>query len=164
RARRAIRHSEPTPRRAMAVGDQTVALDEATLERIQEEMRDRGIGAWLLYDFHGLNPVASRILGLPAMTRRYLVLIPAEGRPAALTHRIEQQPWQGWIGENRVYLGWRELEAGLAALLRGHEEVAMEYAAGDAVPYVDRVPAGVAEMVRAAGARIVSSADLVSAF
>lgn len=148
----------------MAVVDQTVALDEATLERIQEEMRDRGIGAWLLYDFHGLNPVASRILGLPAMTRRYLVLIPAEGRPAALTHRIEQQPWQGWIGENRVYLGWRELEAGLAALLRGHEEVAMEYAAGDAVPYVDRVPAGVAEMVRAAGARIVSSADLVSAF
>jgi Xaa-Pro aminopeptidase len=40
----------------------------------------------------------------------------------------------------------------------------MEYSAGDAVPYVDRVPAGVIEMVRAAGATIVTSADLISRF
>src|SRR5207253_2553223 len=35
---------------------------------------------------------------------------------------------------------------------------------GDAVPYLDRVPAGVIEMVRNAGATVVSSADLVSSF
>jgi Xaa-Pro aminopeptidase len=40
----------------------------------------------------------------------------------------------------------------------------MEYSPGDAVPYLDRVPAGVLEMVRNAGANVVSSADLVSAF
>jgi len=40
----------------------------------------------------------------------------------------------------------------------------MEYSPGDAVPYLDRVPAGVIEMVRAAGATVVTSADLVSAF
>jgi Xaa-Pro aminopeptidase len=40
----------------------------------------------------------------------------------------------------------------------------MEYSPGDAVPYLDRVPAGVLEMVRNAGADVVSSADLVSAF
>jgi Xaa-Pro aminopeptidase len=42
--------------------------------------------------------------------------------------------------------------------------VAMEYSPGDAVPYLDRIPAGVIEMVRAAGATIVSSADLVTQF
>jgi Xaa-Pro aminopeptidase len=40
----------------------------------------------------------------------------------------------------------------------------MEYSPGDAVPYLDRVPAGVLEMVRSAGADVVSSADLVSRF
>ena len=38
----------------------------------------------------------------------------------------------------------------------------MEYSAGDAVPYLDRVPAGVVEMVRSAGAEVVTSADLVT--
>jgi Xaa-Pro aminopeptidase len=43
--------------------------------------------------------------------------------------------------------------------------IAMEYSAGDAVPYLDRVPAGVLEMVRTAGAtEIVSSGELVSRF
>jgi Xaa-Pro aminopeptidase len=40
----------------------------------------------------------------------------------------------------------------------------MEYSRGDAVPYVDRVPAGVVDMVRAAGAEVVSSGELISRF
>ena len=44
------------------------------------------------------------------------------------------------------------------------KRVAMEYSAGDAVPYLDRVPAGVIEMVRAAGATVMSSGELVSRF
>jgi Xaa-Pro aminopeptidase len=39
----------------------------------------------------------------------------------------------------------------------------MEYSAKDAVPYLDRVPAGVVELVRAAGAQVVSSSELVTA-
>ncbi|MDB4950388.1 MAG: putative family peptidase [Gemmatimonadetes bacterium] len=147
----------------MAVVEQTVSLTEDTLSRIQDELRALGLDGWLLYNFHGNNPIAARILGLPAMTRRWFVLLPAEGRPVAVTHRIEQQPWTGWIGENRPYLAWRELEERLADLVRGRQ-VALEYSAADAVPYVDLVPAGVVEMLSAAGARLASSADLVSAF
>jgi Xaa-Pro aminopeptidase len=40
----------------------------------------------------------------------------------------------------------------------------MEYVEGDAVPYTDRVPAGVLEMVRACGVEVATSSDLVSAF
>lgn len=139
-------------------------MNAATLERIQRELQAAGLDGWLLWDFHGANPIAGQLLGLPVLTRRYFVLLPAEGRPLALTHRIEQQPWENWPGEKRVYLSWRELDAGLAEMLAGRQRVAMEYVPGDAVPYVDRAPAGVVELVRAAGPEIVSSADLVSTF
>lgn len=148
----------------MPVTDQTVSLQPETVDRIRQELRARDLDAWLLYDFHGLNPVASHLLGIPALSRRYFVLIPAQGEPVALTHRIEQQPWVGWIGENRPYLSWRELEAGLAELLRGLGRVAMEYAERDAIPYVDRVPSGVVEMVMETGVQVVTSGELISAF
>src|SRR6202040_2439357 len=61
------------------------------------------------------------------------------------------------------YSSWRTLESMLAKLVKG-KRVAMEYSPGDAVPYLDRIPAGVLEMVRNAGATVVSSAELVSTF
>jgi Xaa-Pro dipeptidase len=148
----------------MAVTEATVALTSDTVARIQEELRAHGVDGWLLYNFKGNNAVAGNLLGLPALTRRYFVWIPTGGRPVAVTHRIEQQPWTGWIGDNWPYSSWRELESRLAQLLPGNPRVAMEYAPEDAVPYVDTVPAGVIEMIRATGARPVTSGDLVSAF
>ena len=47
--------------------------------------------------------------------------------------------------------------------MRGHR-IATEILPGDAVPYVDRVLARVIEMVRQAGAVVVSSGELVSRF
>ena len=148
----------------MAVTEQTVALTAPTIARIQHELRARGLDGWLLYDFRGMNPVAGALLGLPALTRRYFVLVRAEGAPVALTHRIEQQPWTGWTGEKRVYSSWREMEAELASILAGVRRVAMEYSPGDAVPVVDRVPAGIVELVRAAGVEPEGSGDLISYF
>ena len=147
----------------MAVVEQTVSLTAETVERVRQEVRAHGADGWL-FNFQGSNAVASNLLGLPAMTRRWFVWLPAEGEPVAITHRIEQQPWSTWVGENWPYSSWRELESRLAQLLGGNPRVAMEYAERDAVPYVDRVPAGVIEMVRATGARVVTSADMVSAF
>jgi Xaa-Pro dipeptidase len=148
----------------MAVTSQTVSLTSEALARVQEQLRAQRLDGWLLFNFHGLNPIASALLGLGALSRRYAVLIPAVGVPVALTHRIEQQPWKGWIGERRVYLSWRELESELAAMLSGIRSVAMEYSPGGAVPYVDMLPAGVLEQVRATGVEVRSSAELVSAF
>ena len=68
----------------------------------------------------------------------------------------------GRVGQGGVQLV-AHARVSLGALVRG-KRVAMEYSPGDAVPYLDRVPAGVLEMVRAAGATVVSSAELVTAF
>lgn len=148
----------------MAVVEEAVALGPEMVERIQQALGELGLDGWLLYDFRGNNPVSAHVLGLPAMTRRWFVLVPAAGTPIAITHRIEQQPWRNWIGENRPYLSWQELEATLRETLAGHGSIAMEYSPDDGVPYIDRMPAGVVEMVRAAGVTVQSSADLVSIF
>ena len=141
-------------------------LQPHSLPALQSALDKAGFDGWLLYDFHGLNPVAVGMLELPGMTtRRFFVYIPRSGTPVAITHAIEQGPWVGWPANWRKekYSSWRSLESLLAELING-KRVAMEYSPGDAVPYLDRVPAGVIEMVRNAGATVVSSADLVSAF
>ena len=141
-------------------------LNQQSLSDVQAAIGQAGLDGWLLYDFHGLNPVAVGLLGLTGMgTRRIFVFIPRSGTPTAITHAIEQGPWREWPSQwgKTVYSGWRELESQLATVVAG-KKVAMEYSPGDAVPYLDRVPAGVLELVRGSGATVVSSADLVSRF
>jgi len=141
-------------------------LTPDTLPAIQAALGEMGLDGWLLFDFRGTNPIASSMLGLEGMvTRRCFGFVPTRGLPIALTHAIEQQPWRRWPAAwpREVYSGWRSLEELLAKHIRG-KRVAMEYSPGDGVPYLDRIPAGVIEMVRAAGATVVTSADLVSRF
>jgi len=136
----------------------------ASLARLQQLLTAAGLDGWLLYDFRGTNAIAQGLLGFEGMvTRRIFAFIPREGLPVGIAHAIEPGPWAKWPSEwpLRTYTGWRALEHELAALVHG-KRVAMEYSAGDAIPYLDRVPAGVLEMVRASGATVVTSADLVS--
>jgi Xaa-Pro dipeptidase len=142
-------------------------LTPATLPALQRAIGDAGLDGWLLFDFQGLNPIAGGLLRLEGMvTRRIFVWIPREGMPSALGHTIEQVAWRRWPKEwtHATYSSWRGLESAVAQMVRG-KKIAMEYSPGDAVPYLDRVPAGVLEMVRAAGpTAIVSSGELVSRF
>ena len=141
-------------------------LTPQSLPSIQHAISESGVDGWLIFDFHGLNPIAAGMLRLEGMTtRRLFAFIPSEGQPVAISHAIEQGPWKHWPAEWKKveYSGWRVLESTLADIVGG-KRVAMEYSAGDAVPYLDRVPAGVIEMVRAAGATVASSADLVTRF
>src|SRR5439155_1170641 len=106
-----------------------------------------GADGWLLYDFRKLNPIARRILGDTGMgTRRLFVLLPRAGRPIAVVHRIELQALADFPGEVRPYGAWRELHGHLEALVRGRT-LAIEISPRDQVPYLDRVPYGVVELL-----------------
>jgi len=125
-----------------------------------------GIGAdgWLLYDFHGVNPVATRVLGIQGMgTRRFFTLLPRAGKPVAVAHSIELASFDGFPGEVRPYAAWRELHAVLGPLVKG-KTLAMEVSPNDDVPYLDRVPHGVVQMLEGFGAHVVPSAQLVTRF
>ncbi|HEV2181037.1 MAG TPA: M24 family metallopeptidase [Gemmatimonadaceae bacterium] len=141
-------------------------LTKDMLPSVQRALTDAGVDGWLLFDFQGTNPVASGVLGLKGLvTRRVFAYIPREGKPVAITHAIEQGPWRDWPADwgRERYSTWRSLEDAVATLVRG-KKIAMEYSPGDAVPYVDRVPAGVIDLVRAAGGDVVPSAELVTRF
>jgi Xaa-Pro aminopeptidase len=135
---------------------------------VQGRLRQAGLDGWLLYDFHGSNPIATRLAGLSdgrhMTTRRWYYLIPASGQPRGLVHAIERHNLDGLPGERLLYAGRQQLEDGLTRLLSGMRRVAMEYSPMCAIPYVSRVDAGTAEMVRARGVEILSSGDLVQQF
>src|SRR5438094_9040483 len=134
-------------------------FDFAALKTLLAELR---ADAWLLYDFRGINPAATRVLGIHGMgTRRFFALLPREGKAIALAHRIELAAFDGFTGEVRPYAAWPELHEQLRALVGG-KTVAMEISPRDAVPYLDRVPPGVVEPIEASGARVVSSGVHVS--
>ena len=142
-----------------------MALD---LAAVRGALVAEGLDGWLLYDFHGSNPIASQLAGLaggPHMTsRRWYYLIPASGEPLGLVHATERHNLDHLPGTKAVYAGRDQLEAGLTRLLEGMRRVAMEYSPRCAIPYISRLDAGTAEAIRARGVEILSSGDLVQQF
>jgi Xaa-Pro dipeptidase len=124
------------------------------------------VDGWLLFDFRGINPIMAAVVGKEVVgSRRSYVLIPRGGPPVALVHAVDAELWREWPGIWRriVWVRREELSRELKSLAGG-KTVAMEYSPGGAVPYGDYVPAGTLELVRAAGAKPVSSAELVSRY
>ena len=136
-------------------------LDRAAL---RDGLAQAGADAWLLFDFHGVNPVLGHVLGIGGMaTRRLFVLLPADGEPVAVAHKIELQPLERFPGRVVPYARWEELHAALGPLVAGRT-LAMEISPDDAVPYLDRVPYGVVQLITRLGGRVVPSGPLVTAF
>jgi Xaa-Pro aminopeptidase len=135
---------------------------------VQQALRDEGLDGWLLYDFHGSNPIATRLTGLATSakmaTRRWYYLVPSAGAPRGLVHAIERHNLDALPGEKVVYSGREQLASGLKGLLGGMKRIAMEYSPGNAIPYISRVDAGTVEAVRQHGVDVVSSGDLVQRF
>jgi Xaa-Pro aminopeptidase len=138
------------------------------VREIQQALRDEKLDGWLLYDFHGSNPIAGRVTGLAASgkmaTRRWYYLVPATGEPRGLVHAIERHNLDGLPGEKTPYAGRQQLDAGLRGLLSGLTRIAMEYSPGNNIPYLSRVDAGTIESIRQLGLDVVSSGDLVQRF
>lgn len=137
------------------------------LPEIQAALREHNIDAWLFYDHHHRDPIAYRILGLPAttmVTRRWYYVIPAQGQPAKLTHRIEPHHLETLPGSEEKYSGWQELFEKLKAMLAPYKNVAMDYSPNNLVFTVSMVDAGTVELVRSFGNNIVTSGDLVARF
>jgi hypothetical protein len=137
------------------------------LAAIQSALRERNIDAWLFYDHHHRDPIAYRVLGLAAglmVTRRWFYLIPAQGEPVKLVHKIEAGQLDFLPGSKHQYSGWQELFDKLKAILSAYRDVAMQYSPNNIVFTISLVDAGTVELLRGLGKNIVSSADLVAQF
>jgi Xaa-Pro aminopeptidase len=137
-----------------------------SLARLQPLIAAARVDGWLLFDFRGRNPIAAAVLGDEIVgSRRVYLLIPAEGSPTALVHAVDAELWRGWPAPwpKRVWVTREELTRELGALVRGHR-LAVDYSPNGAIPSLDGVPAGVAELLRGLGATLVPSVDLVTRY
>ena len=137
------------------------------MEAIQRALQEQGLNGWLFYDFDHRDPIAYRILGLPAdrlAKRRWYYLIPAQGSPQKLVHRIESRQLDSLPGEKREYAAWEEQTKILREMLAPFPTLAMQYSPNNQIPYISRVDAGTVELIRSFGNRVVTSADLVQRF
>ena len=108
---------------------------------------------------------ASHLALPPGMrTRRWFYFVPAKGTPRKLVHKIETESLAAVPGETLYYAGYDELRKNLAKTIGRAKVVAMQYSPKAAMPYVAMVDGGTIELVRGAGAKVVSSADLVQKF
>jgi Xaa-Pro aminopeptidase len=140
------------------------ALDAEAREALGAALASCGADGWLLFDFQGHNPVAHRFLALGGLgSRRLFVLLTPVGDPVAVAHKIELQPLADFPGRVVPYARWEELHGALRELVAG-KTVAMEISPQDDVPYLDRVPYGVVELIQSLGGKVVSSAPLVTRF
>src|ERR1051325_10776603 len=137
------------------------------LAKIQQEIRNQKLDGWLFFDHHLRDPLAYRVLGFEpprTPTRRWYYLIPAEGEPRGLEHRIERGMTAPLPGGRIAYSSWTEQLEGIRKLTGGLRRVAMQYSPNCAIPYVSMVDAGTVELVRGAGLDVVSSAELIQTF
>jgi len=136
------------------------------LQEMQRDLRAAKLDGWLFYDFRGRDPIAQRILKLPLgmRTRRWFYFVPAKGTPRKLVHKIEMESLAALPGDTLYYAGQEELRKNLAKTVGRAKNVAMQYSPKAAIPYVAMVDAGTVELVRGAGVKVVSSADLVQKY
>ncbi len=132
------------------------------ISEIQSALVTLELDAWLLYDFRGINPIAQNAAGLTGknVTRRWFCLIPSQGEPRWLIHRIETSNFTDVPGSVSLYAGWQELNDEMSKLLDGVTSVAMEYSPNGEIPYISRVDAGTLEWIRSFGITVQSSAEL----
>src|SRR5260370_18249955 len=135
------------------------------LKAIQSALHERNIDAWLFYDHHHRDPIAYKVLGLSEtlmVPRRWFYIIPREGEPTKLVHRIEAGHLDSLPGAKREYSSWRELWDNLQAMLVRHRTVAMKHSPNNLIPYIGLMDAGTGELGRSFGKAIVSSGELFS--
>jgi Xaa-Pro aminopeptidase len=137
------------------------------LSAIQHEIRNQKLDGWLFFDHHLRDPLAYRVLGLNVAkgpSRRWYYMIPAQGEPLGMEHRIERGQLGSLPGERIPYSSWTEQLAALQKLTAGMKRIAMQYSPMCAVPYVSNVDGGTIELVRSMGVEVVSSAELIQVF
>lgn len=141
----------------------SVGNKDAVIGDIQRYLAEHDLDGWLIYDYHGLNPLSGLFLGsTPNLaTRRWLYFVPRSGGPVYLFQRIEDNLPRSFPGQVRIYTGWLDFYRQIECILSGCRRIALEYSPRCALPSVSRVDAGTVEVLRELGIEPVSSAELV---
>ncbi len=138
------------------------------IPEIQAALAEAGLDGWFFACFQHNDPIAIDLLDLAGegrlITRRCYYLVPRTDEPSKLVHSLEPAMLDHLPGAKASYLTWGEHREALAKLVAGCRKVAAQYSPNNELPSVSRLDAGTAELLRAAGLELASSADLAQRF
>lgn len=140
---------------------------ENRVPEIQAALREMGADGWLFAVFQQNDPVSIDLLGLAGhfVSRRHYYLIPSQGAPRRLNHRLEPAMLAHLPGEQAYYTTWAEHREQLGRLVSGMKRLVAQYSPDNQLPSVSRLDAGTADLLRGGhGVELLSSADLVQRF
>ncbi|MEE2821786.1 MAG: M24 family metallopeptidase [Acidobacteriota bacterium] len=141
--------------------------NQELIHEIQTTLGKFNIPAWLFCGFNNTDPIALRILRFQTdqwSTRRWFYLIPNQGEPRKLVHKIEPAILDHLPGSRAVYLQWEQLQDELKVLLEDVSMVAMQFSENNGIPYISHVDAGTVDLVRSCQTKVVSSENLAQYF
>lgn len=133
----------------------------------QDALRKESIDAWMMYDMRGSNDLAWQMLDVPPeahCTRRWAVVVPSQGAPVKIVHRMEQAPLSHLEIDTVIYDTRQSWMEAVRNVLAPYKTVAMEYSPMSALPVVSRVDAGIVDILRSMEKEVVSSANMLQTF
>ncbi|HYF03735.1 MAG TPA: Xaa-Pro peptidase family protein [Patescibacteria group bacterium] len=136
-------------------------------QEIQQILKKYNIDAWFLYDFRHSNHIAWKTLGLSPeshCTRRWAVVIPAEGEPVKIVNGIELHSLKDVQAREVSYSSRIEWQNVITDVLKPFKTIALEYSPNGDLPTISKVDAGTVEFLRTLGKELVSSADIAQHF
>lgn len=123
--------------------------------------------AWLFVDYHGRDQLTKKIVGLREdffTSRRWFYIIFKEREPIKIVSQIESRALDSLSGETMTYTSLKSLQNILENVLGPYQTVAMQYAEKGSIPSISTVDAGIVELIRALGVKVVSAGDLLQHF
>ena len=86
------------------------AFERIDFDELAAILREINADGWLIFDFHGINPVAPRLVDYRSMvTRRLFIWLPVSGPPTSIVHRIDAGGVGELPGEVLLYTTWQQL-------------------------------------------------------
>lgn len=138
------------------------------IPEIQSALAEAGLEGWFFNCFQHNDPIGLDLLGLSGegklVTRRCYYLVPREGEPRKLVHGLEPAMLDHLPGGKTSYTTWQEHRQRFGELVSGFRRLAAQYSPNNELPSVSRIDAGTADLLKAAGIELASSADLAQRF
>ena len=130
------------------------------LDKIQSELSNSDIDAWVCPDYRGSNEIFKTLAGGNyVLTRRAILVIPKTDSPKALIHIIDKPQFAPSASKVEYYRTWQEYEQWISTNLGNYETIATEYSSNNAIPTMSQVDGGTLDLLRGC-CKVVSSAGI----
>ena len=135
------------------------------LSDIQNSIRREKADAWILVDYENRNPVVAKLLLHKMLTRKIVVIIPAEGKSHIVCHSIDQvflnikEITQDFCLD--VYKTWQEMLELEKKLLSHYKKVLMDISENGLLMRVSLADYGSVDYVKNLGLKVSSSMNIL---